>query len=67
VNPDEFLTWGMTNANAQEYLRGIEVGPGQNLFQRFVAMFKSMLGIPDGDTSALSRLIEIVNPLFEAT
>jgi hypothetical protein len=64
---DEFLTWGMTNANAQEYLRGIEVGPGQNLFQRFVAMFKSMLGIPDGDTSALSRLIEIVNPLFEAT
>jgi len=26
-----------------------------------------MLGIPDGDTSALSRLIEIVNPLFEAT
>lgn len=67
VDPDEFLTWGMTNANAQEYLRGIEVGPGQNLFQRFVAMFKSMLGIPDGDTSALSRLIEIVNPLFEAT
>ena len=64
---DEFLTWGMTNANAQEYLRGIDVGPGQNLFQRFVAMFKSMLGIPDGDTSALSRLIEIVNPLFEAT
>ena len=64
---DEFLAWGMTNANAQEYLRGIEVGPGQNLFQRFVAMFKSMLGIPDGDTSALSRLIEIVNPLFEAT
>lgn len=67
VNPDEFLTWGMTNANAQEYLRGIEAGPGQNLFQRFVAMFKSMLGIPDGDTSALSRLIEIINPLFEAT
>ena len=64
---DEFLTWGMTNANAQEYLRGIEAGPGQNLFQRFVAMFKSMLGIPDGDTSALSRLIEIINPLFEAT
>lgn len=64
---DEFLTWGMTNANAQEYLRGIEVGPGKNLFQRFVAMFKSMLNIPDGDTSALSRLIEIVNPLFEAT
>lgn len=67
VDPDEFLTWGMTNANAQEYLRGIEAGPGQNLFQRFVAMFKSMLGIPDGDTSALSRLIEIINPLFEAT
>jgi hypothetical protein len=67
VDPDEFLTWGMTNANAQEYLRGIEAGPGQTLFQRFVAMFKSMLGIPDGDTSALSRLIEIINPLFEAT
>jgi hypothetical protein len=67
VNPDEFLTWGMTNANAQEYLRGIDAGPGQNLFQRFVMMFKGMLGIPDGDTSAFSRLIEIVNPLFEAT
>jgi hypothetical protein len=67
VDPDEFLTWGMTNDNAQEYLRGIDVGPGQNLFQRFVMMFKALLGIPDGDTSAFSRLIEIVNPLFEAT
>lgn len=64
---DEFLAWGMTNAKAQEYLRGIKVGPQKNLFQRFVSMFKGLLNIPDGDTSALGHLIEIINPLFEAT
>lgn len=64
---DEFLAWGMTNAKAQEYLRGIKIGPQKNLFQRFVSMFKGLLNIPDGDTSALGHLIEIINPLFEAT
>ena len=67
ANLDEFLAWGMTNAKAQEYLRGIKVGPKDTLFTRFIAMFKGLLNIPDGDTSALNRLIEIVNPLFEAT
>ena len=67
TNLDEFLAWGMTNGKAQDYLRSIKVGPGKNLFHRFIAMFKSMLGIPDGDVSALSHLIEIINPLFEAT
>jgi len=64
---DEFLAWGMTNDKAQEYLRSIKVGPKDTLFTRFIAMFKALLDIPDGDTSALNRLIEIVNPLFEAT
>jgi len=67
ANLDEFLAWGMTNDKAQEYLRGIKVGPKDTLFTRFIAMFKALLSIPDGDASALSRLIEIVNPLFEAT
>jgi len=56
----------MTNDKAQEYLRGIKVGPKETLFTRFIAMFKALLSVPDGDTSALSRLIEIVNPLFES-
>ena len=67
ANLDEFLAWGMTNAKAQEYLRGIKVGPKDTLFTRFIAMFKGLLNIPDGDTSALSRLVEVINPLFEAT
>jgi hypothetical protein len=67
ANLDEFLAWGMTNGKAQEYLRGIKVGPKDTLFSRFIAMFKGLLSISDGDASALNRLIEIINPLFEAT
>ena len=64
---DEFLTWGMTNKLAQDYLRSIPIGPTKSLFDKFIDAFRSLLGISPDDTSALSHLIEIVNPIFETT
>jgi len=66
-NIDEFLTWGLTNKMAQDYLRSIEIGPKKSLFNKFVDAFRSMLGISPNDTSALAHLIDVINPLFETT
>ena len=64
---DEFLTWGLTNKMAQDYLRSIDAGPKKSLFNKFVDAFRSMLGISPNDTSALAHLIDVINPLFETT
>ena len=64
---DEFLTWGLTNKLAQDYLRSIEIGPKKSLFNSFVDAFRSLLGINPRDTSALAHLTDIVSPLFDMT
>ena len=64
---DEFLTWGLTNKMAQDYLRSIEVGPKKSLFTKFVDAFRSLLNISPKDTSALAHLVDVINPLFETT
>jgi hypothetical protein len=64
---DEFLTWGLTNKMAQDYLRSIEIGPKKSLFTKFVDAFRSLLDISPKDTSALAHLVDVINPLFETT
>lgn len=64
-NEKEMLAYGLTNANFQDYLKGIALSgsPDKNLWDRFVSSLRKLLGIYAKDHNALSRLIELSAPL----
>jgi hypothetical protein len=65
-NEDEFVAWGMTSREFQEYLEGIPSPSGlKTMFDDFVNLVRDMLGFAPGQETSLSKLIQITGDLLD--
>ncbi len=63
-NVDEFIAWSMTDKNAQEILKNIEVQPKETAWSKFVVSLAKILGIKPSSTNALAQLIETTDKIM---
>lgn len=65
-NEDEFVAWGMTSREFQEYLEGIPSPSGlKTMFDDFVNLVRDLLGFAPGQETSLSKLIQITGDLLD--
>jgi len=64
-NPDEMVTWGLTNSEMQTYLEGIKYG-STNAWTAFVRKIREILGLSAKEDTALSELLRISDELLSA-
>ncbi|MGO3983345.1 transglycosylase SLT domain-containing protein [Pseudomonas sp. SAS7] len=64
-NPKEMIAYGLTNARFQQWLKekALPGKPDASLWDRFVGGLRKLLGIGKNEHNALSRLVELANPL----
>ncbi len=64
-NEKELLSYGLTNRAFQEWLQATPVKgkPKLTMWDNFVTTLTGLLGLKKGDTSALTRLVELSEPL----
>tara|TARA_R100000664_G_scaffold7003_1_gene12104 strand:- start:266 stop:1555 length:1290 start_codon:yes stop_codon:yes gene_type:complete len=64
---DEFIAYGLSNREFQEYLMTIKVpGSNQSLWSKFVTLVADLLGIAPGDQTALGELLRTTDELLAA-
>ena len=63
TDPDEMVSWGITDERMQKYMFGIKVGEG-NAFSKLVNLVRKVLGIAPPYESALDRLISTTDRLL---
>jgi hypothetical protein len=64
-DPDELISWGMTDKDFQDYLSKINVGPKQTAFNKLVELIREIIGLPKAFESALEKLIRTTDSLLE--
>lgn len=62
-NPDELIAYGLTDYNFQQFLKTVPTKTG-NAFTDFVNYIARILGVPNGEMNALTRLIELSEDLI---
>ena len=65
LNMDELLAWGLSNKEFQDWLQTIKVGE-QTAFNKFVQVIADLLGIPRGETNALSEVLRLTDDILSA-
>lgn len=72
-NPDEMLSWVLTNPQAQAYLRTIDengnkVGASKSIWTQIVDFFRRLLGLPESGqaTAALNQLLSAGYSVLDA-
>ena len=66
-NEDEFIAYGLSNREFQEYLMTIKVpGSNQSLWSKFVALVGKLLNIAPEDQTALGELLRTTDALLDA-
>lgn len=63
---NEFLAYGMSHPVFQDFLAAIPDTERQPIYKRFVNAIRDALGIPVGDTSALSNLVNATEHVLSA-
>jgi hypothetical protein len=61
---NEFLTYGMTDGDFQQFLSTIPFGKTQSVMSAFVSAIRQALGLSKNDESALANLIEVTDTLL---
>jgi hypothetical protein len=64
TNVYEFLTYGMTDGDFQQFLSTVQFGKTQSVMSTFVATIRQLLGLSKNDESALANLIEVTDTLL---
>jgi hypothetical protein len=63
---DEFVSWGMTSPEFQQYLEAIPVPKGvKTIFNQFVNAIRYLLGLEPGLDTTLSKLIQSTGDLLD--
>jgi len=65
ANPDELVTWGLTNSEMQRYLEGIKYG-STNAWTAFVRKIRELLGLSSKEDTALSELLRVSDELLSS-
>ena len=66
-NEDEFLAYGLSNREFQEYLMTLKIpGSAQSVWSEFVKRVADLLGIAPGDQTALGELLRVTDELLAA-
>jgi hypothetical protein len=63
-DPDELLTWGLTDRDVQAYLDDIKVGE-KSVFTRLVELIRTALGLGKPYESALERLVRTSESMLD--
>ena len=63
----EFIAYGMTNRQFQDVLQSIKLPDGKNAWSKFVDTIRRILGIPPGETNALSELFRATDDFMSAS
>ncbi len=56
-DPDEMVSWGLTDERMQKYMSGIEVGK-KSVFSKLIDLVRRVVGISPAFESALDRLVQ---------
>jgi len=64
-NPDEMVSWGLTNSEMQTYLEGIKYG-STNAWTAFVRKIREILKLSPKEDTALSELLRVSDELLNA-
>jgi hypothetical protein len=56
TDPDEMVSWGLTDERMQKYMSGIEVGV-KSAFNKLIELVRKVVGISPAFESALDRLV----------
>ena len=62
----EFLAYGMSDPDFQEFLMGIYGTEQESFFTRFVDVVRRLLGMPEDATNALTDLITVTDKIISA-
>jgi hypothetical protein len=57
ADPDEMVSWGLTDERMQKYMSGIEVGK-KSVFSKLIDLVRRVVGISPAFESALDRLVQ---------
>ena len=63
----ELLSWGTTNREAQEQLKMIKLPSGKTAWTKFVELMRKLLQIPESETNALTKVLELQDRLIGGT
>ena len=64
-DPDELVSWGLTDSGMQKYLEGIKYG-NTNAWTSFVTKIREILGLSSKEDTALSELLRVSDELLSA-
>jgi len=63
-DPDELISWGMTDHDMQKFLSDIKVGE-KTVFSRIIGLVRQVLGIAKNFETALDRLVRTTESLID--
>jgi hypothetical protein len=64
-NIDEFVTWGFTDGDMQDYLTTIKI-KNQTAFGKFIDIVRKMLGMPKTADTALEQFVRVGETILES-
>ena len=62
-DPDEMISWGITDERMQKYMSGIKVGEG-TVFSKLINLVRKVLGVAPPYESALDRLVRTTDEIL---
>jgi hypothetical protein len=63
-DPDEMISWGITDERMQKYMSGIKVGEG-TVFSKLINLVRKVLGVAPPYESALDRLVRTTDEILD--
>ena len=64
-DPDELISWGLSDKGMQAWLNEIKVGEKQSVMSRIVSLVREVLGIPKNFETALDRLAKTAESIID--
>jgi len=64
-DPDELISWGLSDKGMQAWLNEIKVGEKQSVMSRIVSLVREVLGIPKNFETALDRLVKTAESIID--
>ena len=63
-NLHEFISWGMTDVDAQKYLAEIQVKPYVSAFTEFARLIKNLMGLSNQYQTAIEQLVAVTEEIL---
>ena len=64
-DPDELISWGISDEGMQKWLNEIKVGEKQSVMSKIVSLVREVLGIPKHFETALDRLVKTTESILD--